>query len=67
MKTDTYTKIVLTIIAICLVWLCAKDMVTFPTKQVQAAARQEVVITGIQIKEPIPLSSENILPVRQHK
>jgi|GEM_PF-2520130 len=26
MKTDTYTKAMLTVIALCLVWICAQDM-----------------------------------------
>lgn len=51
MKTDRYTKLVLTIIAICLIWICSRDFIFIP--QVQAAAAtapaQEVVITGVKI------------------
>jgi len=30
MKRDLYTKVVLTIIAICLVWICIKDITLSP-------------------------------------
>jgi len=38
MKFDTYTKTVLTIIALCLVWLCVRDVNFTPTAQAKAAA-----------------------------
>lgn len=52
MKTDKYMKFILTLIALCLVWICARDV--FPQQIVQAsssaaAPAQEVVITGVKI------------------
>lgn len=50
MKIDIYTKTVLTIIALCLVWLCMRD--SFISQPVQAAAAQDVKIVGIEIPDP---------------
>lgn len=50
MKTDRYTKVILTIIAVCLVWISLKDFIPFQSAQAQANQRaQNVVITGINI------------------
>ncbi len=49
MKSDLYTKAVLTIIALCLTWICVRDVVSTPTAQAAAPA-QEVVITGVKIQ-----------------
>ena len=49
MKIDLYTKSILTIIALCLIWLCAKDRLD--TKSVEAAAVQEVKLVGIEIPD----------------
>jgi hypothetical protein len=32
MKIDRYTKIILTVIAICLIWICIKDISLSPSK-----------------------------------
>jgi len=53
MRVDLYTKTVLTVIAVCLVWLCARDLF-FPAR-VHAGAQTttDVVITGIRYgKDP---------------
>jgi hypothetical protein len=50
MKIDHYTKTVLTIIALCLVWLCVRD--SFVTRPVQATATQDVRIVGVEIPDP---------------
>lgn len=42
MKTDRYTRIVLTVIAACLLWLCAKD--TAPTTYAQQIDAGERVL-----------------------
>lgn len=50
MKTDIYTKSILTIIAFCFVWMCARDFIA--PSSVQAApptAAQGVVIVGVKI------------------
>ncbi len=50
MKTDIYTKFILTIIALSLVWICARD-VNFvrPARAASAPPTQEIVITGVKI------------------
>jgi hypothetical protein len=49
MKTDTYTKAVLTVIALCLLWQCAFQAVAMPVSAQPIGDGQAVVITGIQI------------------
>lgn len=46
MKSDTYTKAVLTIIAVCLVWLCVRDVIREP----QEVAVKEWPQLEIEIK-----------------
>jgi hypothetical protein len=53
MKVDLYTKAVLTIIALCLVWICVRG--TFAPQPVQAAAApavQDVKLVGIDVFDP---------------
>jgi hypothetical protein len=45
MKADGYTKVVLTIIAACLVWLCIRGTTITP---VSAQSPQEVVLVGVR-------------------
>jgi hypothetical protein len=75
MKIDAYTKTVLTIIAICLVWICVKDV----TRSAQANAPQPVIVTGvasgaetsvvikrIELDAPVSgsrLKEKNVIPV----
>ncbi len=61
MKTDLYTKAVLTFIALCLAWLCLRDIVSLSTVQAAApaAAAQEVIITGVRI----PLKNASGAPI----
>ena len=49
MKTDAYTKAVLTVIALCLLWQCAFQMAATPVSAQPIGDGQAVVITGIQI------------------
>lgn len=51
MKIDRYTQTMLTLIAACLVWLCFQRSI----QPVQAAAPQEVVITGVKTNEVLPV------------
>jgi hypothetical protein len=47
MRADRYTKILLTIIAACLIWLSAKDLVLPPAARAQASdSVQRVMIVG---------------------
>jgi hypothetical protein len=49
MKVDAYTKIVLSLIAVCLVWLCFKNVTLTESAAAQVRpAPQEVVIVGIR-------------------
>ena len=47
MKTDTYTKIVLTVIAGMLLWLCVQN--TVHPQAVSAQGPQKVIIAGIEL------------------
>ena len=53
MKVDRYTKFILTVIALCLMWICARDAFGWQVVQASAASSatpaQEVVITGVKI------------------
>lgn len=65
MRKDMYLKVILTIIAICLVWICMRDIEIGPTKlhasQIRSLFPQEVVIVGINIPAyPAP----DALPVK---
>jgi len=57
MKVDTYTKIVLTVIAICLTWLCLRNISLLETVSAQAPPRQEVIIAGVKTRD-------GLLPVK---
>lgn len=48
MKPDLYTKVILTVIAVCLVWICIRD-VTFSNRAIAQIDQvgQRVYITGI--------------------
>jgi hypothetical protein len=51
MKTDLYTRIVLTVIAVCLVWLCVNSLT--PSAAAQADT-QKVVVVGWN-SNPLPV------------
>jgi hypothetical protein len=53
MSIDLYTKTILTIIAVSLVWLCARDIGSVPVVNAQAAQRVEIV--GIKRDLHIPV------------
>lgn len=57
-KIDLYTKVVLTIIALCLVWLCVKDMPVTRTASAQGA--QPVTIVGITQGMILPVGISGI-------
>jgi hypothetical protein len=61
MKTDLYTKVVLTVIALCLAWLCARDVVSLPAARAAApvVGAQEVIITGVRV----PLKDASGAPI----
>ena len=48
MKPDAYTKIVLTIIAVCLIWMCVKEINFTPPVQAQAAPQPNEIV-GFQL------------------
>ncbi len=57
MRLDNYTRAVLTVIAVCLLYLCVRD--TAPSVLAQAAPTR-VVITGVALEHG---PTRNILPV----
>ncbi len=54
MRIDAYTKAVLTVIALCLVWICISGRFSTP---VSAIAPQEVVLVGVR-------GERTVVPVR---
>ncbi len=48
---DSYTKIILTIIALCLIWICLRDVKIFPNLY---AANSEIVDVRIKAVERTP-------------
>src|SRR5262249_9126578 len=63
MKADLYTKTVLTVITLCLLWMCARDFVHPVAAQ---SGAQRVVIAGIEVVHPgtpigsLPISISNL-------
>lgn len=72
--TDRYTKIVLTVIAGALVYLCAV-MTAFPAVQAQGTKRAgemittpiEAVIVGWKVSEPMPIVSPRPIQVQTER
>jgi hypothetical protein len=56
MRIDAYTKTMLTIIALCLMWICVRDLPLLSNAQAQSSA-QEVKIVGVDI------GGEQMLPI----
>jgi hypothetical protein len=59
MKIDLYTKTVLTIIALCLVWLCVRGSLVSQT--VQAAGVQDVRIVSVEVPDPTKAINTNYI------
>ncbi len=73
MRPDAYTKTVLTVITLCLIWLCVRDFVSVSTAIAQQNA-QPVIITGVGgnlalsgLPVKLDLSKGNRLPVSLEK
>jgi hypothetical protein len=68
MKLDAYTKIVLTVIAGCLVYMVGKDLTLIPSAHAQGASPVTAVniveIGGSPIVAPSEARFETSLPVR---
>jgi hypothetical protein len=72
--TDRYTKIVLTVIAAALVYLCVV-MTAFPAVQAQVTQRPgeftgrpiEAVIVGWKISEPLQIATRSPIPVQTER
>ena len=61
MKADTYAKTVLTVIAICLIWICVRDFAVPVTAQRQNLGEQRVIIVGIDVgSKTLPVSLDKI-------
>ena len=63
MRIDAYTQTLLTIIALCLMWLCVRDTSLLSAAHAQPAA-QEVKIVGIKLgpkSQLLPISVREIL------
>ena len=72
--TDRYSKIVLTVIAAALVYLCVV-MTAFPAVQAQSTTRAgeminqpiEAVIVGWKLTEPLQIATSSPLPVQTER
>jgi hypothetical protein len=68
MKIDAYTRIVLTVIAGCLVYMVAKDLTLVPAAQAQESAAVTSVnivqVAGSPVQGPRDSNFETALPVR---
>lgn len=52
-KPDLYTKIVLTVIAVCLVWLCAdRASLSTPAYARDVTAGNEIAVTNLSLRQP---------------
>ena len=63
MRADWYTKVILTIIAACLVWMCVRDLAITPTTYAQADSGGEVVKVQIVSIDESPSLRWERLPV----
>jgi hypothetical protein len=63
MKIDVYTKVVLTTIATCLIWISLRDLPIGTTVSAQYGQpqAQSVVIAGWNLGGPIPVSVSNVV------
>ena len=63
-RPDTYTKVVLTLIAVCLVWLCIKDAEgvrwTAPAFAEAPEPVTRVILVGVDTQDLVPVSLEQI-------
>src|SRR5258705_5053068 len=57
MKTDLYTKVVLTVIAACLLGLLLRDAPTVTTAHAQGAAQVHVIIDGVADRVWLPVAN----------
>lgn len=65
MKTDRYTKIILTIIATCLLWICVRDIGLAPAKLFASpAAHAEIIDVNIVGAEAYALTYAGPIHVR---
>lgn len=60
MLIDRYTKAVLTVIALCLVWLCTRDLTIIPA----VSAQSDVVKVQIVSIDESPTLRWEAIPVR---
>jgi hypothetical protein len=78
MQVDNYTKFILTVIALCLVWICLKDVRLFPMlygstpdiidvriKGIERMSGQnwDPVMIGIVDKLPVEVDNDGAIPV----
>ncbi len=68
MKIDAYTKIMLTVVAGCLLYMVAKDLTLVPSAHAQEAAPVTAVnivqVAGSPVVRPSDSNFETALPVR---
>ena len=60
MKIDLYTKVILTVIAVCLVWMCVNGITPAVSAQAQQAAPTRVIVVD---EKGVPISTAQGLRV----
>lgn len=65
MRVDAYTKVILTIIAACLVWMCLTGALTTPVAAQRSEREpQEMVLVGSRVPVPVVTAPRTSLVVR---
>jgi len=64
---DRYTKVVLTVIAACLIWICVRDLTVIPVAFAQADRGRDVVKVQIVSIDESPSLRWESLPVEIQK
>ncbi len=62
MRVDVYTKVVLTIIAACLVWMCVSGLFVTPAAA-QRVDRQPTDVVVVGTRGPVPIVAQTPVPV----
>ncbi len=63
MRVDAYTKVVLTIIAGCLVWMCISGLFVAPVAAQRPAGKEPLEVTVVGVHAPVPILAQAPIPV----
>lgn len=63
MRVDAYTKVVLTIIAGCLVWMCVSGLFVTPVSAQRPADKEPLQVMVVGATRPVPIVAQAPVPV----